>query len=61
MQIGDRQKLQDLKLDTKYIGAGRSLPTDITFGALSDRGKVREKNEDHYAVIKRKFGGGPMK
>lgn len=40
------------ELESKYV-AGRSVRTIVDFGALSHRGKVREKNEDHYAVIKR--------
>lgn len=55
MNIGEQQNLQNVmgeKLDSKYL-ASRSIRTTVSFGALSDRGKVRENNEDHYAVLKR--------
>ena len=55
MSIGDTQKRMYImadELESKYV-AGRSVRTVVDFGALSNRGKVREKNEDHYAVIKR--------
>ncbi len=55
MSIGEKQKQKYSlveELESKYI-AGRSVHTVVEFGALSDIGKVREKNEDHYAVIKR--------
>jgi len=55
MSIRDKQQQEYTMvegLESKYI-AGRSLNSVVEFGALSDVGKVREKNEDHYVVIKR--------
>jgi PPM family protein phosphatase len=39
-------------LAEKYFGL-RGARTRVTFGALSDVGKVRKNNEDHYSVVRR--------
>ena len=40
------------KREPGYV-TGRSPYTSVRFGALSNRGKVRSQNEDHYAIVKR--------
>jgi serine/threonine protein phosphatase PrpC len=40
------------KLAAKHFGPG-AAPMRVTFGALTDPGKVRKNNEDHYGVVQR--------
>ena len=50
--LRDTVKFNPAKQPSRFFGPSPQ-PVTVRFGAVSDRGKKRSKNEDHYAVVRR--------
>ena len=50
--VQDTVEFSSAKTPQRFFGP-RPQPIKVRFGAVSDRGKKRSNNEDHYAVVRR--------
>jgi PPM family protein phosphatase len=50
--LRDTVKFDSAEQPSRFFGPAPQ-PVTVRFGAVSDRGKKRPKNEDHYAVVRR--------